>query len=527
MDVYVIWGFLGSGKTTLINYLLSNQLKDKQVVVLENESGDESVDGIYLQSQQFNVVDLKAGCVCCTLRLKLVDLLDDIRQRFHPDIVLIEPSGLASLEDLFQIPALSLKGVISLLDVTLYDFLMKLNSAFYHRQFHISSLLFLTKTELANDGKVEQVTEELLTLHPQLLIVNDYRRIDEKMWDHIWRIVHRQQLLFFPVQKKIPMPEYAMQTIELISPLDISFFETSFQEINRLFGSQIIRAKGLLQIDKNLWYRFDAVGDSSSWDIVPDIEYEGKSFLSIWWNKADKVSPVEWFYAFLNAEEVDCSVRELAVTNEELFNYMGYKESKPDSFILDFIHTLKLEALSICRPRIGFRFLTGKEKDKCHLEIGRKLFRTGLKISGILQDADFYVTMVSSVGEELDMWIREKRNSSDVMVAYIADILGSVLAESVVAYGQSLLERRMQRWNLNVSNAYSPGYCDWDISQQQLFFSMLPSGFCGITLTKSCMMLPLKSVSSLIAVGKEIEKKPYGCAICRNKNCFKRRKNSI
>lgn len=204
MDVYVIWGFLGSGKTTLINSLLSNQLKDKQVVVLENESGDESVDGIYLQSQQFNVVDLKAGCVCCTLRLKLVDLLDDIRQRFHPDIVLIEPSGLASLEDLFQIPALSLKGVISLLDVTLYDFLMNLNSAFYHRQFHISSLLFLTKTELANDGKVEQVTEELLTLHPQLLIVNDYRRIDEKMWDHIWRIVHRQQLLFFRFKRKYP-----------------------------------------------------------------------------------------------------------------------------------------------------------------------------------------------------------------------------------------------------------------------------------------------------------------------------------
>ena len=74
-----------------------------------------------------------------------------------------------------------------------------------------------------------------------------------------------------------------------------------------------------------------------------------------------------------------------------------------------------------------------------------------------------------------------------------------------------------------MSNAYSPGYCDWNVSEQQLFFSMLPVGFCGVTLTDSCMMLPIKSVSSLLAVGKNTEKKPYGCAICQNKSCIKRK----
>ena len=59
MDVYVLWGFLGSGKTTLINYLLAGWLKDRKVVVIENESGKESVDGIYLKSFQYSVVELK------------------------------------------------------------------------------------------------------------------------------------------------------------------------------------------------------------------------------------------------------------------------------------------------------------------------------------------------------------------------------------------------------------------------------------------------------------------------------------
>ena len=113
MKTYIIWGFLGSGKTTLINYLLTKRLNDKKVVVLENESGKESVDGAVLQSEHFNVVNMDAGCICCSLRLKLVDAITEIRQKLNPDILLIEPSGLASLEDLYRIRGLQLSGVLS------------------------------------------------------------------------------------------------------------------------------------------------------------------------------------------------------------------------------------------------------------------------------------------------------------------------------------------------------------------------------------------------------------------------------
>ena len=61
------------------------------------------------------------------------------------------------------------------------------------------------------------------------------------------------------------------------------------------------------------------------------------------------------------------------------------------------------------------------------------------------------------------------------------------------------------------------------MAEQRIFFSMLPDGFCGISLTDSCLMLPIKSVSALVGIGGNIEKKPYGCAICRKKDCFKRK----
>lgn len=172
MKVYLVWGFLGAGKTTLINYLLSTGFfQQKKVVILENESGSESVDGTMLQSYQYTVVDIKGGCVCCTLRLTLVETLQKIEQEYHPDMVWMEASGLASLEDLKSIPGLALDGVISVLDVMQYRFLMKLNPVFYRRQFYFSSIVFLTKTDNIDVELVEDIVKDLWSFQPSLYIV--------------------------------------------------------------------------------------------------------------------------------------------------------------------------------------------------------------------------------------------------------------------------------------------------------------------------------------------------------------------
>lgn len=524
---YVIWGFLGSGKTTLINYLLSYRLKDKKVVVLENESGKESVDGVVLQSKNFNVVNMEAGCICCSLRLKLVDAINEIKQCFAPDIILIEPSGLASLGELFNIPNLELSGTISLLDVTMYDLLMRLNPLFYRRQFYLSSVLFLTKAERVDAEKLMTIKTDLLVCQPSLTIIDDYRRMDDKEWKQMEKSINNFKKPSCSME--IVSPTFENETIVLKSPVDVPFFESNFVALNQIFGSLIVRAKGLICNTNGKWFDFEFAGNECSFKELSNHVRKEEGFLTVWWKKGTDSTPKEWITYFLQAKEVECKPENLVISDKELFGYMGYKGNEPDPFMIEMIKQLKEEALSVCQPRLGYRFLTGKRIDEQNLVIGGKNFHPAQVINDSLQDADFYVSMVSSVGTELDCWLKEKQASDDMISSFIADAIGSALVEAIVSYGVINLRKMVGKWKLKISNAYSPGYCDWSVSEQQILFSLLPARFCGVELNESSLMLPIKSVSSLISVGFNIEKKPYGCAICKKKNCYKRgvRKSEI
>ena len=102
----------------------------------------------------------------------------------------------------------------------------------------------------------------------------------------------------------------------------------------------------------------------------------------------------------------------------------------------------------------------------------------------------------------------------------MADAIGSVIAEACVTEVIKRLEKQIP---LRHTYPYSPGYCGWNVKEQAALFQLLPENPCGVKLTDSCLMLPVKSVSGVIGLGDEVENKPYGCAICMNKNCYKRR----
>lgn len=524
MKIYLVWGFLGSGKTTLINNLLSQPaMQGKKIVILENESGTASVDGEMLRTNQYTVVDLKGGCMCCTFRMKLVEILSEIEAQYNPDAVFIESSGLASLEDIQNIPGLIIAGVLTTLDVVQYDFLMRLNPNFYKRQFYCSSVIFLTKTSMVSQAKVDSVTAELLSYQPSLQIIADYTELKTDEWQKVWTSIHKDRKIFLPAMYKQELPSFSCETMTIESPLDEEFFLVYFSQLNKLFGSGIIRAKGIIKVCGEKWVKFDFVDN-----IVSTIELSGykgsaKGFLSVWWDTRNTLSPVVWLSYFLNATQLECKISDITLTDEVLYQYLGFDQSNLGLQVDNIIEVLKKEALAICSPQVGVRFVSGKKLDKNHLKACGTTLEPSFIITKALEKADFYVLMLSTVGSELDEWIEQKRTGGDVMEAYVADAIGSSLAEEIVAYGQKSVEELLKKWNLKLSNAYSPGYCDWNVSEQKLFFSMLPQNFCNVELTDSCLMLPIKSVSSLLGAGSGIEKKAYGCAICKNKNCYKRK----
>lgn len=103
MIVNVITGFLGSGKTTFIQNAIAEMGLSEKIAILVNDFGDIGVDGIILNSQSENVVELPHGCICCTLRMELITALEDIIKRFSPERIIIEPSGIASPKQILDI----------------------------------------------------------------------------------------------------------------------------------------------------------------------------------------------------------------------------------------------------------------------------------------------------------------------------------------------------------------------------------------------------------------------------------------
>jgi hypothetical protein len=99
---------------------------------------------------------------------------------------------------------------------------------------------------------------------------------------------------------------------------------------------------------------------------------------------------------------------------------------------------------------------------------------------------------------------------------------GSMMVEKAMDLIQEEMEAQFLSTGLKITQRYSPGYCNWALISQKEIFSLLPENKCGISLTESSLMLPIKSVSGIIGVGSRVSKKDYGCEICNNQSCIYR-----
>lgn len=152
--VDLVVGFLGAGKTTLVNRMLADGLLDERPVVVENEFGDVAVDGDLIPEGEARVRTLASGCICCTLRGSFLDCLEEVVGTLAPSRVLIEPTGLANLPDLLavvrdassRLPC-RLNSVTSVVDASCVAEMLELAGDFYASQVRDATFVALTHTE--------------------------------------------------------------------------------------------------------------------------------------------------------------------------------------------------------------------------------------------------------------------------------------------------------------------------------------------------------------------------------------------
>lgn len=154
-------------------------------------------------------------------------------------------------------------------------------------------------------------------------------------------------------------------------------------------------------------------------------------------------------------------------------------------------------------------------------------FHPGRQVVRYLKNSQKLALFVCTAGKEISMRSRQLMAEGNLIEGYVADLTGTVLVETAMNLVHDKLRHNMQKQGLNITNRYSPGYCSWDVGEQHLLFSLLPDNFCGITLSESALMSPIKSVSGVIGIGENVRYHQYVCNACTEVSCIYRNLGSV
>ena len=174
----IISGFLGAGKTTFIKKLLSEALSGEKVVLIENEFGEIGIDGGFLKDSGIEIREMNSGCICCSLVGDFGASLKEVIEKYSPERIIIEPSGVGKLSDVIK----AVEGVIDECDVMLNSTVavvdgskckmyMKNFGEFFNNQVASAGTIIMSRTDKLDDEKIAAVTEMLRTLNKTAAIV--------------------------------------------------------------------------------------------------------------------------------------------------------------------------------------------------------------------------------------------------------------------------------------------------------------------------------------------------------------------
>ena len=175
--VILLSGFLGSGKTTLLNHIASAREDMSDTVIIVNEFGRLGIDGALLKGENYEVIELTSGCICCTLALDLTKTLMDISHRFHPRLILVEASGVADPKSVSAVfnnseirKRMMLEKIITVLDADCWKMRRILGSLFY-LQLETADVILVNKIDLLNAEAIPQVLNEIHHNYPHARVL--------------------------------------------------------------------------------------------------------------------------------------------------------------------------------------------------------------------------------------------------------------------------------------------------------------------------------------------------------------------
>jgi hypothetical protein len=220
--------------------------------------------------------------------------------------------------------------------------------------------------------------------------------------------------------------------------------------------------------------------------------------------------------------ELSFSIEDLGIDPKNIAKLMGYKTDIPEEIMV--MINFELEKLhNLPGIKGGYEFFdVHLDVDGYKLLVEDKTFCVGKSVSILMQNATKLAMFVCTAGALISNLAKDIMEKGEFLEAYILDVIGSEIVEKVKDKLHNHLHESVATEGLKCTNSYCPGYCTWSVSEQSILFSFFEENFCDVQLSESCMMKPVKSLSGIIGIGKDVEFKKHACETCSSVKCIYR-----
>lgn len=300
INVDIFSGFLGAGKTMLIKKLLLEKVYNKNTVIIENEFGEVSIDGEILRESNIEVKEINSGCICCQVSGKFDDAVLEVINKYKPENIIIEPSGVAKLSEIINILTnikfshmLEIRNIFTLVDVRNYNNYMKNFKEFYANQIKNAQKIVLSRTQFENEDYINKVIKSIKKYNSDAEII--YRPWNELTASHFMKKgmikstpnKHKPKLISEIKGISIKKHSHNHKADDIFESYPITMKKfVSAEELKSKFDfisgtsnyGNIIRAKGIIENDTGKYYQFDYVPSEFK---IREIKWSNRKVISI------------------------------------------------------------------------------------------------------------------------------------------------------------------------------------------------------------------------------------------------------
>ncbi|MBD1389307.1 hypothetical protein IC617_07710 [Neiella sp. HB171785] len=229
----------------------------------------------------------------------------------------------------------------------------------------------------------------------------------------------------------------------------------------------------------------------------------------------------------MNLTQYQFGLNDFDLELADIASLMGYPADQLPTEIADLM--AQEQQLFPCNPEIlgGYRLLPCElDLDDHTIQLEQSIFSPGRRNFSYYKRAEQIAVFACSAGHYIAKRSKQLMAQGLLLEGYVVDVMGSCLVEQAMNQIQHRLQQDLASQGLKITNRYSPGYCSWNIAEQRALFDLLPDKFCGIELTESCLMMPIKSISGLIGVGSRVRFREHSCEQCNSTTCIYRQTKS-